>query len=319
MHAVSFSGDLKDYLLKLDLLRRKLNSAILYYHTPRYCTLLKMRACIHAHQMEIKQADKAANKNFDTFLNEMRATAQDLATYTKSTSSAKVFAATAITPSVDCSYCKRSGHTLEKCKAMLASQKAYTESQAQRRKDNAGASQSTARPAISNSSDRTCTSASHIDRSLYDKFIAFKAFSAISDTRRSFTQPKDASPTSTTSASSIDRNIYDEFVSFKAFSAISDTRQPPDEYSDVYTSATPTSNSRAFMASVKSVNHGFNIGDRTVSDPVTNYISKVPMSSPPVNDRFITAASSARVLLPSEITGQPDYASNMCGYNQIPG
>ena len=26
--------------------------------------------------MEIKQADKAANKNFDTFLTEMRATAQ---------------------------------------------------------------------------------------------------------------------------------------------------------------------------------------------------------------------------------------------------
>ena len=28
------------------------------------------------------------------------------------------------TPSVDCFYCKRSGHTLEKCRAMLASQRA---------------------------------------------------------------------------------------------------------------------------------------------------------------------------------------------------
>ena len=54
-------------------------------------------ACIHSYHMEIKQADKAANKKFDTFLTKMRATAQDLATYTKSTSSAKAFAATAIT------------------------------------------------------------------------------------------------------------------------------------------------------------------------------------------------------------------------------
>ena len=95
MHAVSFSGDLKDYLLKLDLLRRKLTGNFVL----PYSTLLHIvkNACIHAHQMEIKQADKIANKNFDTFLTEMRATAQDLATYAKSSSSAKAFAAQQLT------------------------------------------------------------------------------------------------------------------------------------------------------------------------------------------------------------------------------
>ena len=210
MHAVSFTGDLKDYLLKLDLLRRKLNGSFVF----PYSTLLHIvkNACIHAHQMEIKHADKIANKNFDTFLTEMRATAQDLATYAKSSSTAKAFVASANTtnlstaqqsanqksargrgksthgtPVVECFFCKKSGHTFEKCRAMLASQKTYTEAQAQYRK-----SATTARLAIMDTtaiSDTTDKTDLH-DRQLFDEFIAFKAFTAPSSNQS--TQPPDA-------------------------------------------------------------------------------------------------------------------------------
>ena len=57
MHAVSFSGDLKDYLLKLDLtfaqeIKRQFCTTILHVTAQ-----VVKNACIHAHQMEIKQAD----------------------------------------------------------------------------------------------------------------------------------------------------------------------------------------------------------------------------------------------------------------------
>ena len=52
LHAVAFSGDLKGYLLRLDLLRRKLTGSFVL----PYSTLLHIvkNACIHTFQMEIK-------------------------------------------------------------------------------------------------------------------------------------------------------------------------------------------------------------------------------------------------------------------------
>ena len=83
------------------------------------------------------------------------------------------------TPVVECFFCKKSGHTFEKCKAMLASQRLYTEAQSQRRKST-GPSQSLARLAISDSEPTNLH-----DRQLFDEFVAFKAFP-------SSTQPPDA-------------------------------------------------------------------------------------------------------------------------------
>lgn len=188
LHAVAFSGDLKDYLLRLDLLRRKLTGSFVL----PYSTLLHIvkNACIHTFQMEIKQADKLANKNFDAFLTEMRATAQDLATYAKP-NSAKAFAATVTTgasttstgcskspssPSgTDCFYCKKPGHSLEKCRIMLASRRDFQGQQSQRRKD--AAQQKVVRLAFSDD----LTSTGVIDRRVYDEFIASKLFASRRD------------------------------------------------------------------------------------------------------------------------------------------
>ena len=82
------------------------------------------------------------------------------------------------TPVVECFFCKKSGHTFEKCRAMLASQRSYTEAQSLRRKST-GPSQSLARLAISDSEPTNLH-----DRQLFDEFVAFKAFS-------SSTQPPD--------------------------------------------------------------------------------------------------------------------------------
>ena len=65
------------------------------------------------------------------------------------------------TPVVECFFCKKSGHTFEKCRAMLASQKTYTEAQAQYRK-----SATTARLAIMDTTATTDKTDLH-ERQLY--------------------------------------------------------------------------------------------------------------------------------------------------------
>ena len=65
-------------------------------HNMPMCTLLHIvkNACIHQYHMEIKQSDKAASNDFDSFLADMRTMAQDFATHAKTIFSESLYCVT---------------------------------------------------------------------------------------------------------------------------------------------------------------------------------------------------------------------------------